>query len=169
MEPFIGQIILFAGNFAPRGWTLCDGQLLAISQHQALFSIIGTTYGGDGKTTFALPDLRSRVPIQPGQGPGLSHYQLGERTGSESVTLTTTQIPSHTHQLRASDQDPSGRPDPRNNSLALADIYASADAGDAMSPTSIANTGGNQPHTNVQPVLALNFIIAMVGIFPSRN
>ena len=169
MEPFIGQIILFAGNFAPRGWALCDGQLLDIASHSALFDILGTTYGGDGNTTFGLPDLRGRAPVHVGHGPGLSNYTLGERTGTETVTLTTAQIPAHSHQLEASSDPPDGRGDPRGDSLGTADIYAAATPAAQMNPASIANTGGGQSHDNIQPVLALNFIIALVGLYPSRS
>lgn len=168
MEPFIGQIIMFGGNFAPRGWALCDGQLLAISSHSALFSILGTTYGGDGQTTFGLPDLRGRAPVHAGHGPGLSAYRLGEKTGSETVTLTTNQIPAHTHQLEAVG-NPANSSDARNNGLGLAEIYVAGDPEAQMNPASIRNTGGGQSHNNIQPVLAVNYIIALVGLYPSRE
>ncbi|MCA9649699.1 MAG: phage tail protein [Myxococcales bacterium] len=160
---------MFAGNFAPRGWALCDGQLLSIAQNQALFSILGTTYGGDGINTFALPDLRGRAPVGWGHGPGLSDYRLGEATGSETVTLTVNQIPSHGHTLQATGETPDGSSDPRNKTLAGADIYHGAAGEGAMSQSSITNTGGSQSHDNIQPVLALSFIIALQGLFPSRN
>ncbi len=169
-DPFLGQIVMFGGNFAPRGWALCDGQLLAISQNSALFSILGTTYGGDGRTTFALPDLRGRVPVHAGTGPGLTPYRLGERGGQEAVTLTTAQIPSHTHSLNAStdpanDTNPSGKLPAR----AAEDTYVTGTPSATLSPQAAANTGGNQSHGNVQPYQAVNYIIALQGTFPSRN
>jgi microcystin-dependent protein len=175
-EPYIGQIILFAGNFAPKGWAFCEGQILSIAQNTALFSILGTTYGGNGQTTFALPDLRGRVPIQPGQGPGLSPYTLGEMSGVENVNLLITQIPAHNHMLEASgaqgdSPSPSGAVpavtvDP--NSQQPLNSYAST-PNTTMAPASVSLVGGSQPHTNVQPYLAINFIIATEGIFPSRG
>jgi microcystin-dependent protein len=139
-EPYLGEVDLFAGTFAPRGWASCDGQLLPINQNQALYSLLGTTYGGDGRTTFALPDLRGRTPIGPRQGPGLSYRNLGEKGGTETVTLTEAQMPSHNHTL----------PEP----------YVSETTG---------NTGGGQPHDNMQPYLGLNYAIALQGLFPSRS
>lgn len=171
MEPLIGQIILFAGNFAPRGWALCQGQLLSISQHAALFSILGTTYGGNGKTTFALPDLRGCVPIGAGQGTQLSPHQLGDRGGSETVTLTEAQLPTHTHTLQASTATAASK-DPANNLLAKSRVlpsYATTDSLIEMHKTSIASTGAGQPHNNMPPFLTLNYIIAIEGIFPPRN
>jgi microcystin-dependent protein len=165
-EPFIGSIVLFAGNFAPRGWAFCNGQILSIAQNTALFSILGTTYGGNGQTTFALPDLRGRVPVSQGQGPGLSNYSLGETAGVESVTLLQQQMPTHTHTQPASNgQQTTNRP---NGAVpAQGGVYASAGDGSALDPTSPA--GGSQPHENRPPYLALNYIIALEGIFPSRN
>jgi microcystin-dependent protein len=165
-EPFIGSIILFAGNFAPRGWAFCAGQLLPIAQNTALFSILGTTYGGNGQTTFALPDLRGRAPIHPGQGPGLQSYDLGQVGGEETVTLGLTQIPAHQHQQPASngEQDTNR---PGNAVPARGGVYAASSDGAALDPTSPA--GGNQPHDNRSPYLALNYIIAIEGIYPSRN
>lgn len=174
MTPFIGQIMLFAGNFAPRGWAMCDGQLLPIAQYSALFSILGTTYGGDGRTTFALPDLRGRVAIQQGRGPGLSAYQIGEKGGQETVTLTASQIPSHSHSLRASSSQGTFPP-PANNSLAqFGDTasggpYVNEDPNVTMHSGSIGNAGGNMSHPNMQPFLTLTYVIALEGIFPSRN
>ena len=167
-DPFIGEIRMFAGNFAPRGWAFCDGQLLAVSQNDALFSLFGTIYGGDGRTTFALPDLRGRVPIHQGTGPGLTNRRLGFRAGSENVTLTASQVPSHNHQLRASSR-PATRATPAGNVPAEAelDVYGSGD-----SSTSIAGTGsvgGSQQHTNVMPFLCIHFIVALFGVYPSRN
>ena len=183
-EPFIGEIIMFAGNFAPRGWALCDGQLLPIAQNAALFSILGTTYGGDGRTTFGLPEMRGRVPMHPGNGPGLTSRSLGQRSGVENVTLVTQQIPSHGHTatttstLRATSAN--GRVNaPAGNILANDGndrIYNDRVAPDVSlstaaieSTTSVADTGGNQSHTNVQPFTVVNFIIALQGTFPSRN
>lgn len=173
---FVGGIVLFAGNFAPRGWQFCNGQILPIAQNQALFSLLGTTYGGNGVSTFALPDLRGRTPVGPGQGPGLSNYVLGEQTGVETVTLITTQIPGHVHQLLAA-TTPADQTSPQGNisgvvndptsGTAFPAYIAVAKADAAMNPT--APTGGNQPHTNLQPLLVLNYIIALTGIFPSRN
>ena len=172
-EPFIGQIIMFGGNFAPIGWALCDGQLLPIADNQALFSILGTTYGGDGRTTFGLPDLRGRVAVHPGAGPGLSTYSLGQKGGAEQVTLTGNEMPSHNHNSRVH----SGTADsksPVNNVLSgntgrVASTYSSEAPDADMNAGAIANTGGNQPHSNVEPYQCVNFIIALVGIYPSRN
>jgi microcystin-dependent protein len=165
-EPFLASIILFAGNFAPRGWAFCNGQILSIAQNTALFSLLGTTYGGNVQTTFALPDLRGRAPLSAGQGPGLASYSLGEVGGVESVTLLSTQMPVHTHsQPAASGQQTTNRP---NGAVpARGGVYASSCDGAALDPTSPA--GGNQPHENRPPYLALNYIIALEGIFPSRN
>lgn len=170
-EPFIGEIRMFAGNFAPRGWAFCNGQLMPINQNAALFSILGTTYGGDGRITFALPDLRGRVPIHAGQGAGLSSYPLGSRGGSEHVTLTTEQLPAHGHALLASDGEGDQR-SPANHTLAVPEespIYSASEPIVRMSNGAIAPTGNGQPHENRQPYLAVNYIIALVGIFPSRS
>lgn len=182
MEPFIGEIVIFGGNFAPRGWAFCDGQLLAISQNTALFSILGTTYGGDGRTTFALPDLRSRAPIGPRNGPGLSDYKLGQRGGVETVTLNITQIPSHTHvasgTTKASFTPPFGggtqtNPNGANFSGSGSKLYSTSANNVTMAANNvdvrIGNTGGSLSHENRQPFLAINYIIALVGVFPSRN
>lgn len=173
MDPLLGEIIMFAGNFAPRGWALCNGQLLSIAQNTALFSILGTTYGGDGVTTFALPDLRGRVAIQPGTGPGLSTYNLGERAGTETNTLTISQLPAHNHMLVGSSQtaDQAG---PGGHVLATEPtgstaIYNSAAPDQTLNAASISPTGNNQPVNNIQPFLCVNFIIALEGVFPSRN
>jgi microcystin-dependent protein len=175
-EAFIGEIRMFAGNFPPRGWQFCQGQLLSIAQNTALFSILGTTYGGNGQTTFALPDLRGRYPMQPGQGPGLSPRTLGEQGGSETVTLISNQMPAHTHSLVASgalgDQAvPEGHynavvPDP--NTQQPLNAYGTTPT-TTMAPGAIGVAGGSQPHNNMSPFLCLNFIIAMEGIYPSRN
>lgn len=173
MDPFLGQIIMFGGNFAPRGWALCDGQLLPISQYSALFSILGTTYGGDGRTTFALPDLRGRLAMHPGNGAGLSPRRLGERTGAENVTLTTAQMPAHHHSV--SPQSVKGPGDsnvPENTYPAEAfseQIYSHGPANAHMASQDTTNTGGGQAFGIVQPGLCVNFIIALQGTFPSRN
>lgn len=172
-EPFVGEIRMFAGNFAPRGWAFCDGQLLAVSQNDALFSLLGTIYGGDGRTTFGLPDLRGRIPLHQGTGPGLSPRRLGSKGGSENETLTTNQLASHSHDMNANTQPATGS---APQGKVLADPTAaggrmydqvSQDADGAS--TSVANTGGTQSHTNLMPTLCLNFIIALFGIYPSRQ
>lgn len=170
-EPLLGSIMLFAGNFAPRGWAFCDGQLLPISQNSALFSILGTTYGGDGRTTFALPDLRSRVPVGPRQGPGLSNRQLGSRFGAETTTLTVNNLPSHTHGLKSSNA-PGNSNSPEGNVPAVnrdGILHYGSDANTDMSTAGITNTGGDQPVNNMQPGLAINYCIALQGVFPSRS
>lgn len=175
MDPFLGEIRMFAGNFAPRGWATCDGQILPIAQNTALFSLLGTTYGGNGQTTFALPDLRGRVPVHVGQGPGLSPYSLGQSAGSENVTLTSGQMPGHTHTLNASSAGGDAGSPQNAVSAMVTDTQGNAFNGytaspnTTMSPQAIAPAGGNQPHANIQPFLCLTFIIALEGIFPSRN
>lgn len=174
MDPFIGEVILFGGNFAPRGWALCDGQLLPISQYSALFSILGTTYGGDGRTTFALPDLRGRSAIHQGNGPGLSDYRLGQKGGVEEVTLTTGQMPAHKHtaSIEATAPIPRGGASstPVGSYMAEGGVYATSKnttmAADAIA---VGNTGSSFPHENRQPYLVLNYIIALQGVFPSRS
>ncbi len=172
MEPFIGQIMMFGGNFAPRGWAMCDGQLLSIPEHSALFSILGTTYGGDGKSTFGLPDLRSRSPMHVGQGPGLSNRPLGSKLGTEKVTLKTSEMPAHNHGVSC--QSTQGTlPSPVSNYLGADrtgadDLYA-ASADDSMNAGMIQSTGGGGAHDNMHPCQVVNFVIALVGIFPSRN
>jgi len=175
-EPFIGEISMFAGNFAPRGWALCDGQLLSISQNTALFSILGTTYGGDGRTTFGLPDLRGRVPMHPGNGPGLTPRSLGEKGGVEEVNLTINQMPSHSHHASGTVRAYNGDPDsesPDETVLANGQFYSSQSPDTNMHADSVQmtvdNSGGSQPHTNIQPYQCINYIIALEGIFPSRN
>ncbi|WP_375551758.1 phage tail protein [Rhodophyticola porphyridii] len=169
MEPLIGQIMLFAGNFAPRNWAFCDGQLLAISSNSALFSILGTTYGGDGRTSFGLPDLRGRVPMHAGTGPGLSPRQIGQRVGVETVTLNTSEMPSHNHEMGVVNA-PADNDRPSGDLLARASIYSAVTTPVvALNPASISNAGGSLPHENMQPTLCINYIIALQGIFPSRN
>jgi microcystin-dependent protein len=168
MEPFLGQIQLFAFGWAPQGWALCDGRLLAISSNTALFSLLGTTYGGDGRTTFALPDLRGRVPLGQGQGPGLSNYDLGEVGGSESVTVTTQQLPSHNHGVKGSASATSKSPAglvPAFDSAAAA--YGAPD-GTQMAADMTQNTGNGQPVPTLQPFLGACYCIAVEGIYPSR-
>ncbi len=169
-EPFLGAISMFCGNFAPRGYALCDGQLLPISQNTALFSLLGTQYGGNGQTTFALPDLRGRAAIGQGQGPGLSSRTIGESLGSESVTLLAAQMPLHGHAQQASGTavtaaaGPSGAP----GTSATTQFYGGPPEVD-MAASAITAAGGNQPHPNMAPFQTLNFVIALQGIFPSRN
>lgn len=170
-DPFVAEIMIFAGNFAPRGYATCGGQLLPISQNTALFSLLGTTYGGDGKSTFALPDLRGRVPIGVGQGPGLSDRLLGEAGGEETVTLNTTQIPSHNHSLQVQ-----SNPGTSNNRVGK-NLATNAEGigqfggtpGTPMNGESLSSTGGDQPHNNMPPYLTLNYCIAMQGVFPPRS
>jgi microcystin-dependent protein len=168
-EPFLGMIAIYGFNFAPRGWAMCNGQILPIAQNTALFSLLGTTYGGNGQTTFALPDLRSRVPIHVGQGPGLSNYDLGQQSGTENVTLTVNTIPGHTHTFAppCSSQAASSTK-PSSLVPSAGGTYNNAPDG-TMGAGTTGATGGNQPVPIIQPILALNFCIALEGIFPSRN
>ena len=171
-SPYIGEIRMFAGNFAPVDWAFCNGALMAIVQDEALFALIGTYYGGDGQTTFALPNLQSRFPVHMGQGSGLSNYVIGEMAGTETVTLTTSQIPAHTHTAPASSST-SGTAAPVNGdgwaSPSGAKEYASTNTVPVtMLPAAVQSAGGNQPHDNMPPYLAVNFIIALFGIFPSQ-
>lgn len=171
-DPFLGMIIIVPYTFAPRGWAFCQGQILSIAANTALFSLLGTTFGGNGQTTFALPDLRGRVPNGAGQGPGLSNYDLGQVSGAESATLTQNQMPLHNHLVNANNEgsttaSPSGAV-PGNT--AVGQIYASAgDGATTMLPTMLSNAGGGQPLQILQPYLTLNFCIALQGIYPSRN
>lgn len=170
-EPFVGEIRMFAGNFAPRGWAFCDGQLLAVSQNDALFSLLGTIYGGDGRTTFGLPEMRGRVPIHAGHGPGLSNRRLGSKAGEEKVTLTVNQLPSHTHAMKATD-DLGGSPNPSGNVLAkstTADLYIGDTPSAPLAFSAVTSIGGSRSHTNLMPTLCIHFIIALFGIYPSRN
>jgi microcystin-dependent protein len=170
-DPFVAEIRIFGFNFAPRGWAFCSGQLLPISQNTALFSLLGTTYGGDGKSTFALPDMQGNVPMHPGQGQGLSLRDLGEMSGVEAVTLITSEMPAHTHALRASLDDAElAAPSPaRVLAKASGNIYNPSNAGlVSMAPEALAPAGGGLPHNNLQPYLTLNFCIAMQGVFPQR-
>ncbi|MEG3181833.1 phage tail protein [Sphingomonas sp. LT1P40] len=163
-EPFLSEIKIVSFNFAPRGWALCNGQFLPINQNQALFALLGTTFGGNGQTTFALPNFRGRVPIHPGNG-----HELGEAAGSTSVTINSQTMPQHLHFAQASILSGS-TPDPNNAYLAgHLNGYGAASSLTATSPQSVTNVGGSQPHNNMQPYLVLNYIIALQGIFPSQN
>ena len=169
-QPYVGEIRMFAGNFAPAGWMFCEGQLLPISQNATLFQLIGTTYGGDGQNTFALPDLRGRVPIHIGQGPGLPNYQLAQSAGVEEVTLTVQQIPAHAHQRVASLDIPSqSTPGNAVTGQAAAKIYRVGGPSVTLDLSAIASAGGSQPHQNFQPYLCVDFIISLFGIFPSAT
>ncbi len=178
-EPILGQLMPVGFNFCPRGWSGADGQLMAIAQNTALFSLYGTTYGGDGRTTFGLPDLRGRSPIHTGTGPGLSPYTLGSRGGAEQVTLNTLQIPSHNHvgevhvsRTDATTRSPAGAYFARTDQNTLAyEENTPPQAGDTMNAGTVTtqNTGGNQPHYNLSPYLTLRWCVAMVGVYPSRN
>jgi len=171
-QPYVGEIRMFAGNFAPAGWMFCEGQLLPISENEILFQLIGTTYGGDGESTFALPNLASRVPMHFGTGPDGTTYQIGEMAGVESVTLTTQQIPNHTHPFTAStangtQTNPGGQV--MAGSLSSVQPYID-DAGTVqLNANSITFAGGSQPHENCQPFLCINFIISLFGLFPSQT
>ncbi len=171
MDPFLGEIIMFGGNFAPRGWAMCDGQLLPINSNQALFSILGTTYGGDGRTTFALPDLRGRVSMHPGNGPGLSPRRLGEKGGDENVTLTQAQMPAHNHQIHAANTggDDTNPTTAKGFASAADDLYLENAPSTAMQNEIVTSSGGGGSHTNIQPFECVNYIIALQGTFPSRN
>lgn len=169
--PYIGDILLISFNFAPKNWALCNGQLLPINQNQALFSILGTNYGGNGQTNFALPDLRDRVAIHMGQGTGLSNYIIGQRAGEQAHTLTLTELPAHTHVARGSSAiggsaSPAGMV-PARNAAQIPQYGATADA--IMAPGAISSAGGSQAHLNMQPYLGLNFVIALVGAFPPHS
>lgn len=177
MEGYIGQVILFAGNFAPTNWAFCDGRLLSISHNTALFSILGTTYGGDGVTTFALPDMRGRVAISPGQAPGLSDYALGQMSGTENVTLLSTEMPQHVHEFALRAESGSGNESSPLNHFPAAitdnsgnEYFAYSNTANGVMQGGVSSiAGGNQPHPNLQPYLCLNFIICVLGIFPSHG
>jgi len=173
-DPFVAEIRIFPFNFAPRGWAWCDGQLLPLSQNTALFSLLGTTYGGNGKSNFALPNLQGRAPMHPGQGPGLSLHELGETGGSETVTLLESEIPSHSHPLRGTVEDGT------QGTLAAGVTVATSVGGTlyqtntgsglvSMNANAIVPAGGDQPHNNMQPYLTFYFCIALQGVFPPRN
>lgn len=173
-EPFIGEIRMFAGNFAPRDWSFCDGQLLAVSQNDALFSLLGTIYGGDGITTFGLPDLRGRISLHAGTGPGLSSRNPGSKSGDEIVTLTTDQLASHTHDYNANTQDstgsaPQGKVVAKTKNPDTLKYLNTIDPKTAFHSNAIQSSGGSQPHSNLQPSLCINYIIALLGIYPSKK
>jgi microcystin-dependent protein len=172
MDPFVAEIRIFPFNFAPKGWAFCDGQILPLSQNTALFSLLGTTYGGDGKSNFALPNMQGNAPMHPGQGPGLSLHDLGETGGSETVSLLESEIPSHTHSISASAVDGTAK-SPAGSKVASGvgvNMYATAPSpmvnlnGNALAPA-----GGDQPHNNMMPYLTLNFCIALQGVYPPRT
>jgi microcystin-dependent protein len=172
-DPFVAEIRIFPFNFPPTGWAFCDGQIMPISQNTALFSLLGTTYGGDGKSTFALPNLQGCVPIHVGgsqPGPGLSYYDLGETSGVETVTLLQSETPVHTHSLMAQtvDQGDNRIPGPALN-LGNTQIYSNASPNATLDPSAVSIVGGNLPHNNMQPYLTLNFCIALQGVFPPRS
>ena len=175
MDPFVAEIRIFAGNFAPRGWALCNGQLMPISQNTALFSLLGTTYGGDGKSTFALPNLQGSAPMQQGQGPGLSLRDLGETGGEQSVTLLQTEMPAHSHNAQGSTG--TGQTTPANNAWASGakvgggELYVASNSQTnvQMSPLGTSIAGSSLPHNNMMPYLGLTFIIALQGVFPPRS
>lgn len=171
-EPYVGEIRMFGGNFAPVGWMFCQGQTLPISENEVLFQLIGTTYGGDGQETFNLPDLQGRAPMHMGQGPGITqNYVEGESAGVESVTLTTSQIPIHNHMLVGS-TDIANSANPGNSILARSgqvNAFINASPTNQMSPQSLSPDGGNQPHDNMQPYLCISFIISLFGVFPSQT
>lgn len=183
MEGMIGEIRMFGGTFAPRSWAFCDGQLLAISQNTALFSILGTTYGGDGRTTFGLPDFRGRAAVSEGRGPGLSDYRLGQKSGQENVTLNTTQIPSHTHTATTgggletgTGKGDSGNPQGNyiDDSAIATDLFKPSGGGAIMKggegiTVTNAPAGGSQSHNNMEPYTVVNYIICLYGVYPSRN
>jgi microcystin-dependent protein len=182
MDEFIAIIKMFGGNFAPRGWALCNGQILSIAQNTALFSLLGTTFGGNGQTTFALPDLRGRVPIHPGQGPGLSPYSLGQQAGSENVTLTILNMPQHTHTFAQPASSSDGNTTSASNNLPAVGVVNIGGSDNTLSNFRLTDApdvtlragntgiaGGSQPSTIIQPYLCVNFIICLEGIFPSRN
>lgn len=174
-DPFVAEIRVFPFNFAPKGWAWCDGQLLPLSQNTALFSLLGTTYGGNGKSNFALPDLQGRAPMHPGQGPGLSLHDLGETGGSETVTLLESEIPAHSHQMSVSSQlglenqvsvGGTGQRFAQGDGI---NLYGTASSLVAMSPNALVPAGGDQPHNNLQPYLTFYFNIALQGVFPPRT
>jgi len=168
-DPFVAEIRIFPFNFPAKGWAWCDGQLLPLSQNTALFSLLGTTYGGDGKSNFALPDLQGRVPMHPGQGPGLSLHDLGEQGGSETVTLLESEIPSHSHAFRGSPDDADVRIPTAARTLAKSVMYASGAPNTPLADQALAPAGGDQPHNNMMPYVTFYFQIALQGVFPPRT
>jgi microcystin-dependent protein len=176
MEGYIAEVRLYAGNRQPRGWAFCQGQILSIAQNTALFSLLGTTYGGNGQTTFALPDLRGRVPVGPGQGPGLPSVNLGEMSGEPTHTLIITEMPAHNHQAQLQgNSSPGNATSPAGNTLAISTsrdnqyVNAAPNGPMAANTVTVGIAGGSQPHNNMQPYLGLNYIICMEGIYPSHD
>jgi microcystin-dependent protein len=167
-DPFVAEIRILTFNFPPKGWASCDGQLLPLSQNTALFSLLGTTYGGNGKSNFALPDLQGRAPMHPGQGPGLSLHDLGETGGSETVTLLESEIPSHIHTVNALN-DGGLSNDPSNSFVGRAPVHSTSLNAIQMAHNTLANGGGDAPHNNMMPYLTLLFCIALQGVFPPRT
>lgn len=172
-QPFLGEIKMFGGNFAPRGFAKCDGQLLAISQNNALFALLGTTYGGDGRTTFALPDLRGRIPVDDGSGPGLTPRTIGTKAGMQSVSITAATMPNHEHAVMGT-TDTGNSNNPTGKVPAIAPVFAYSDqtpdpANARFASTAVSNTGGGTSHNNLMPYQVICFIIALSGVFPSRN
>jgi microcystin-dependent protein len=172
MDPFVAEVRIFPFNFAPKGWAFCDGQLLPLSQNTALFSLLGTTYGGNGKSNFALPNMQGNACMHPGQGPGLSLHDLGETGGSETVSLLESEIPSHSHSLAASQSDGTERQPGGQQfatGVAISMYQTASNPLIQLSPNVLAPAGGDQPHNNMQPYLTLNFCIALQGVFPPRT
>jgi len=170
-EPFIAEIRIFGFNFAPRGWAFCNGQLLPVAQNTALFSLVGTTYGGDGRTTFGLPNLQGRAPMHPGRGPGLTARRLGQSGGTETVTLTEAQMPAHTHKMSCNSNDANSQSAAGGflaTEIGPAQMYATTGAA-SMASDAVGTTGGGQAHTNPQPFLSVNFCIALMGLYPPRS
>lgn len=177
VDPFVGIIVMFGCNFAPLGWAQCLGQLISIAENDVLFALIGTTYGGDGQNTFGLPDLRGRIPIGLGQGPGLSPKTIGEMSGTENVSLLATQMPSHNHSFAVNNAEANAvvptanvnfsKPIDINKDTNM--VYNAINPTIALHPSTVSNSAGNQPHNNVMPYLTLNYCISLFGIFPSRN
>ena len=172
-DPFVAEIRIFPFNFAPKGWAFCDGQLLPLSQNTALFSLLGTTYGGNGKSNFALPNMQGNAPMHPGQGPGLSLHDLGETGGSETVSLLESELPGHSHQMRCQTDDAALQaPSPARvfGRSGNGNFYQQSNAGLVfLAPEALTPAGGDQPHNNMQPYLTLNFCIALQGVFPPRG
>lgn len=171
MNPYIGEIRIFAGNYAPQGWAFCDGSVQAISENEALFNLIGTTYGGDGQTTFKLPDLRGRIPVHQGAGPGLTPRTPGEQGGVENVTLTSNQIPAHTHPFMAT-TSAGAQASPAAHVAAQGpqvQLYIEDAPDSSLAPNALAPAGGSQPHPNLQPFICINYIISLYGIFPTQS
>lgn len=168
-DPFVAEIRMFGFNFAPNGWATCDGQLLPIQQNTALFSLLGTNFGGNGQSNFGLPNLQGSAPLHWGQGPGLSDYLLGETTGTNSVTLLTTEMPSHQHAVQANGRvAESVNPSGQNLARGESNVYVNSAPNVTLSPLGMSSVGGSQPHNNLQPYLVVNFCIALQGIFPPR-